>query len=197
MISHKPLKEMTLLFPYNAIQHREHQHKCYGRYKLYAKNHFDCTLTDQSQQLRHKCVSSQAMERDAWYRDSCLSCHSGFGDTTKAEAMRLFPILTSWQLIEAISCHSSLAQWSVGDKPSFQSHSLHISHEPDELASQDTGWRCQMVITVISTGTSAPPVFDKSSLAVRGEECFSLCPHKISLSSLNSNFLNQVLPKSH
>lgn len=117
------------------------------------------------------------MERDAWYRDSSLSCHSGFGDTTRAEAMRLLPIPTSWQLIEAISCHSSLAQWSVGDKSSFQLHSLvslfHISHRPDGLASQDTGWRCQMATTVISTGTSALPVFDKNSLAVRGEERFS------------------------
>lgn len=142
-ISHKPLMDMTLLFPYNTIWDREHQHKCYGRYILYARNHLDCILTDQSQQLRHKCVSLQAMERDAWYRDSSLSCQSGFGDTTKAEAMRLLPIPTSWQLIEAISCHSSLAQWSSGDKPSFQSHSLvspfHISHWPDGLASQDTG----------------------------------------------------------
>lgn len=123
------------------------------------------------------------MERDAWYRDSSLSCHSGFGDTTKAEARRLLPIPTSWQLIEAISCHSSLAQWSVCDKSRFQWHSLvslfHISHWPDELASQDTGWRCQMATTVISMGTSALPVFDKNSLALRREESFPLCENHV------------------
>lgn len=129
------------------------------------------------------CIIPDHGERDAWYRDSSLSCHSGFGDTMMAEAMRLLPIPTSWQRIVAIICHSSLAQRSVGDKPSFQSHRLvspfHISHWPDGLASRDTSWRCQMATTVISTGTSALPVFDKNSLVLRGKERFSLCENHI------------------